>query len=65
MNLSIKLRLSTMMFLQFFVWGTWYVTMGTYLLEIGFSGLDVGAAYSTINWGAIVSPFIVGMIADR
>ena len=54
-----------MMFLQFFVWGTWYVTMGTYLLKIGFSGLEVGAAYSTVNWGAILSPFLVGIIADR
>lgn len=54
-----------MMFLQFFVWGAWYVTMSTYLLAIGFDGLSVGAAYSTVNWGAIVAPFIVGMIADR
>ena len=53
------------MFFQFFVWGTWYVTMSTYLLEIGFEGISVGAAYSTVNWGAIVAPFIVGMIADR
>ena len=65
MKKSIRIQLSTMMFLQFFVWGTWYVTMGTYLLKIGFTGLDVGAAYSTINWGAIVSPFIIGLIADR
>lgn len=54
-----------MMFLQFFIWGTWYATMGAYLAEIGFSGLENGAAYSTVNFGAILSPFIVGMIADR
>lgn len=65
MGIKIRLQLSTMMFLQFFVWGTWYVTMGTYLLKIGFSGLEVGAAYSTVNWGAILSPFLVGIIADR
>lgn len=65
MGIKIRLQLSTMMFLQFFVWGTWYVTMGTYLFEIGFSGIEIGAAYSTINWGAIVSPFFVGIIADR
>lgn len=65
MKPSIRFQLSTMMFLQFFVWGTWYVTMGTYLLEIGFSGIEVGAAFSTVNWGAILSPFIVGMVADR
>lgn len=65
MGIKIRLQLSTMMFLQFFVWGTWYVTMGTYLFKVGFSGIEIGAAYSTINWGAIVSPFFVGIIADR
>ncbi|WP_341228330.1 nucleoside permease [uncultured Arcticibacterium sp.] len=65
MKLKTKLQLSSMMFLQFFIWGVWYVTMGTYLIKIGFDGLDVGAAYSTINWGAIISPFVIGMVADR
>ncbi len=65
MNNKVKFQLSTMMFLQFVVWGAWYSTMGAYLGKIGFSGLNIGAAYSTINWGAIVSPFIVGMIADK
>lgn len=65
MGIKIRLQLSTMMFLQFFVWGTWYVTMGTYLFKVGFTGIEIGAAYSTINWGAIVSPFFVGIIADR
>jgi len=65
MSNSIKVQLAVMMFLQFVVWGTWYSTMGAYLDKIGFSGLNIGAAYSTVNWGAIVSPFIIGMIADR
>jgi MFS family permease len=65
MKISTRIQLSFMMFLQFFVWGIWYVTMGTYLGEIGFDGLNVGAAYSTVNWGAIISPFFIGMIADR
>ena len=65
MTKNISIRLGIMMFFQFFVWGTWYVTMGTYLSKIGFDGLHIGAAYSTVNWGAIVSPFIIGMIADR
>lgn len=65
MGIKIRLQLSAMMFLQFFVWGTWYVTMGTYLFKVGFTGIEIGAAYSTINWGAIVSPFFVGIIADR
>lgn len=54
-----------MMFLQFFVWGTWYVTLGTYLGQIGFDGSDIGNIYSTVNLGAIIAPLFVGMIADR
>ena len=65
MSNKVKFQLAIMMFLQFVVWGAWYSTMGAYLGKIGFSGLNIGAAYSTINWGAIVSPFIVGMIADK
>jgi nucleoside transporter len=65
MSSSIRLRLSVMMFLQFFVWGSWNVTMGTYLNAIGFSGVSVSASYSTMNWGAIFAPIVVGMLADR
>ena len=65
MNLAIRSKLSIMMFLQFFIWGSWNVTMGTYLLNIGFDGISVGASYSTMNWGAIFAPVIVGMLADR
>jgi len=65
MNKAIYGRLSVMMFLQFFVWGAWFVTLGTYLNASGFAGSDIGLAYLTNNIGAIVSPFFVGMIADR
>jgi len=65
MNSAIRIKLSVMMFLQFFIWGSWNVTMGTYLLNIGFDGVSVGASYSTMNWGAIFAPVIVGMLADR
>jgi nucleoside transporter len=54
-----------MMFLQFFVWGAWFVTLGTYLNEIGFSGTEIASAYLTNNIGAIIAPFFAGMIADR
>jgi nucleoside transporter len=54
-----------MMFLQFALWGSWFVTLGTYLLKIGFDGLQVGNAYSTMNWGAILAPVIAGALADR
>jgi nucleoside transporter len=63
---SVRVRLSTMMFLQFFVWGAWFVTLSTYLGQgLRFAGTDIGRAYSTMPWGAIVAPFLVGMIADR
>ncbi|MCC6489534.1 MAG: nucleoside permease [Candidatus Hydrogenedentes bacterium] len=65
MDPIIRIRLSIMMFLQFIVWGCWYVTMGTYLTSIGFQGTSVGFAYSSTAWGAILAPFLVGMIADR
>jgi len=65
MDFSTRSKLSIMMFLQFFIWGSWNVTMGTYLLNIGFDAISVGASYSTMNWGAIFAPVIVGMLADR
>ena len=59
-------RLSLMMFLEFFVWGAWFVTLGTYLGKgIGFSNGQIGYAFLMNNIAAIISPFFIGMIADR
>ena len=59
-------RLSAMMFLQFFIWGSWFVTLGTFLSsQLGASGGQIGMAFSTQSWGAIIAPFVIGLIADR
>jgi nucleoside transporter len=65
------IQLALMMFLNFFVWGIWFVTMGTYLGTptqnggLGASGIEIGIAYGTQSLGAIIAPFIIGLIADK
>ena len=66
MTTNIRIRLCTMMFLEFFIWGGWFVTMGSYLAaNLHATGAQTAMAYSTQSWGAIIAPFIVGLIADR
>lgn len=66
MKTAVRFQLSFMMFLNFFVWGGWYVTMGTYLKSIpGITDVQVGIAYGSQSLGAIIAPFIIGLIADR
>src|SRR5829696_6996377 len=64
--MGIRLRLSLMMFLQFFVWGAWFVTMGTFLgVGLSASGSQISLAYLTQSLGAIAAPLIIGLIADQ
>ncbi|GAA0729955.1 nucleoside permease [Aquimarina litoralis] len=66
MKKFIQFQLSLMMFLEFFIWGGWFVTMGIYLPNsLDTSGGEIAMAYSTQSWGAIIAPFIIGLIADR
>lgn len=59
-------KLSLMMFLEFFIWGAWFVTMGTFLAKaFNASGGQMAMAYETQSIGAIIAPFIIGLIADR
>ena len=66
MQTKLKVELSIFMFLQYFIWGAWYVSMGAYLNNVlKFTGQQVGAAYGAFAIGAMISPFFVGLIADR
>jgi len=58
------LRLSIMMFLQFFIWGSWWVTLGTYMKAAGFESI-IGITYSVQGWAALISPLLIGVLADR
>ena len=63
---ALKVQLCVFMFLQYFIWGSWYATMGTYLTSgLKFSGGQLGWAYSAFAIGAMIAPFFVGLIADR
>jgi nucleoside transporter len=59
-------KLSLMMLLEYFIWGAWYVTLSTYMATmLGSSGIQIGAAYSALAIATMISPFFVGMVADR
>ena len=64
MDTGIRLRLSAMMFLQYFVWGAWFVPFATYLTHNGLQD-SVGTIYSSSGWAAIAAPLFVGVVADR
>lgn len=66
MSFKISVQLSFLMFFQFFIWGAWFVTMGTFLSqEFNSSGSELSLAYETQSIGAIIAPFIIGLIADK
>ena len=61
-----RIQLSIMMFLEFFIWGGWFVTMGTFLgNNLSATGAETGMAYSTQSWGAIIAPFIIFLVYEH
>lgn len=66
MNKNTRIQLSVMMFLEFFVWGSWFVSLGSFLVEnLQATGLQSASVFSTQSYGAIIAPFIIGLIADK
>src|SRR5690606_11837122 len=64
--IGIRIRLSGLMLGEFFVWGAWFVTLGTFLTQrMGASGGEIALAFLTQSLGAVLAPFIVGLIADQ
>jgi nucleoside transporter len=65
MPATLKARLCLMMFLNYVIWGSWYVTITTYLNSLHFSGTESGAVFGTTALASMISPFFIGLIADR
>jgi len=66
MKSTTRVQLSLMMFLEFFIWGGWFVSLGTFLgNNLHANEIEGARVFSTQSWGAIIAPFIIGLIADR
>jgi nucleoside transporter len=66
LDMSVRIRLSIMMFLQFAVWGSWFVSLGSYLKDgLNFKGPEIGSVYGTMALGAVFSMMLAGQLADR
>ncbi|GAB1373652.1 hypothetical protein MASR1M46_05330 [Bacteroidales bacterium] len=65
-NMNVKLRLTLMNFFQFFLWGTWLISLGGYLIvKLNFTGGEVGAIYATMGLASLFMPGLLGVVADR
>jgi nucleoside transporter len=65
LSLDLRLRLSMLNFLEFAIWGAWFVVLGQYLHALKFTGKQIGSIYATMSLGAVASPILFGALADR
>ncbi len=67
MSLGLRVRLSIMMFLQYYIWGIWLPILGLHLgsKAVGLDQYQIGWVYTVYGFGAILGPFILGQLADR
>lgn len=63
--MNVKLRLTILSFLQFFIWGSWLISTGGYLFHIGFTGIEIGSVYSTLGIASLFMPALLGIVADK
>ena len=64
--MNTKLQLKVILFLQFFIWGSWLITLGSYMMKIlNFTGIEVGAVYGTMGIASVFMPSLLGIVADR
>ena len=63
--MNIKIRLIILNFLEFFVWGSWLISLGSYLFSLGFTGLQISSIYGTMGVASLFAPALLGIVADK
>ncbi|MFT6923545.1 MAG: NHS family xanthosine MFS transporter [Crocinitomicaceae bacterium] len=64
--MGIKFRLTVLNFLEFFAWGAWLLSAGSYMyVSLNFSGIQIGAAYATMGFASVFMPALMGIVADK
>ena len=64
-TVNIKYRLIVLNFLEFFVWGSWLISLGSYLFSLGFTGLQISSIYGTMGVASLFAPALMGIVADK
>src|SRR5258705_6284982 len=63
--MNIKFRLIILNFLQFYIWGSWLISLGGYMFSLGFTGIQIGSVYGTMGIASLFMPALLGIVADR